>query len=197
MGAYSPAPVVTDEVHQRIMREVVLPTVAGMAADGHPYVGFLYAGVMIGADGAPRVIEYNCRFGDPEAQPVMLRLKSDLVALCQAALAGELAGLELAWDQRVALGVVMAAGGYPGSYRTGDVIEGLDDADADDLKVFHAGTRLADGQVVTNGGRVLCVVGLGDDVAAAQRRAYEGVARIHWRDRYYRRDIGHRAIRRT
>jgi phosphoribosylamine--glycine ligase len=197
MGAYSPAPVVTDEVHQRVMCEVIEPTVAGMAADGHPYMGFLYAGLMIGADGAPRVIEYNCRFGDPEAQPMMMRLKSDLVALCQAALAGELAGLELVWDQRVALGVVMAAGGYPGRYRTGDVVEGLDVADADDLKVFHAGTRLADGQVVTNGGRVLCVVGLGDDVAAARHRAYEGVARIHWRDRYFRRDIGHRAIRRT
>jgi phosphoribosylamine--glycine ligase len=196
MGAYSPAPVVTDLVYQRIMSEVVEPTVAGMAADGHPYTGFLYAGLMIGADGAPRVIEYNCRFGDPEAQPVMMRLESDLVALCRRALAGELAGVQLAWDRRVALGVVMAAGGYPDRYRRGDVIEGLDSVEAGDLKVFHAGTRLADGRVLTNGGRVLCVVGLGDDVAAAQRRAYQGVARIHWREAYFRRDIGHRAVHR-
>jgi len=194
MGAYSPAPVVTAEVHGRIMREVIEPTMAGMAADGHPYVGFLYAGLMITAAGEPKVIEFNCRFGDPEAQPVMMRLRSDLVDLCRRALAGDLAGAELDWDPRVALGVVMAAGGYPGSYRKGDVIEGLADVDADDLKVFHAGTRLADGAVVTNGGRVLCVVGMGDDAAAAQRRAYQGVERIRWRDHYYRRDIGHRAL---
>jgi len=194
MGAYSPAPVVTAEVHARVMREVIEPTVAGMAADGYPYVGFLYAGLMIAPDGAPKVIEFNCRFGDPEAQPVMMRLRSDLVQLCRAALAGDLDGVELDWDERVALGVVMAAGGYPEDYRKGDPIAGLDDVDDEDLKVFHAGTRLKDGEVVTNGGRVLCVVGLGVDVAAAQRRAYEGVARVRWADHYFRRDIGHRAI---
>jgi phosphoribosylamine--glycine ligase len=194
MGAYSPAPVVTGAVHRRIMREVVEPTVAGMAADGHPYTGFLYAGLMIGADGSPRVIEYNCRFGDPEAQPVMMRLKSDLVALCRRALDGGLTGVELDWDERVALGVVMAAGGYPDAYHQGDVIEGLEGVDGPDLKVFHAGTRLADGQVLTSGGRVLCVVGLGADVAAARRCAYQGVERIRWPDAYYRRDIGHRAV---
>jgi len=194
MGAYSPAPVVTPQVHERIMREVIEPTIAGMAADGHPYTGFLYAGLMIIPDGTPKVIEYNCRFGDPEAQPVMMRLRSDLVALCRRALAGDLAGVELDWDPRVSLGVVMAAGGYPEGYDKGDVIEGLDGVDADDLKVFHAGTRIEDGQVVTNGGRVLCVVGLGGDVAAAQARAYEGVNAIHWRNRYFRTDIGYRAI---
>ncbi|MEZ5561321.1 MAG: phosphoribosylamine--glycine ligase, partial [Pseudomonadales bacterium] len=196
MGAYSPAPVVTPEVHARIMREVIEPTVAGMAADGHPYSGFLYAGLMIDAEGAPRVIEFNCRFGDPEAQPVMMRLRSDLVALCQASLAGRLDGVELDWDPRVALGVVMAAGGYPGDYARGDVISGLESVAADDLKTFHAGTRLVDGQVVTDGGRVLCVVGLGADVKAAQQRAYQGVAAIRWRNQYYRHDIGHRAISR-
>jgi phosphoribosylamine---glycine ligase len=196
LGAYSPAPVVSAGVHARIMREVIEPTMAGMAADGHPYVGFLYAGLMIMADGSPKVIEYNCRFGDPEAQPVMMRLRSDLPAICRRALDGELAGLDLEWDDRVALGVVMAAGGYPDAYRKGDPIDGLDGIDTDDLKVFHAGTRLVDGQVLTNGGRVLCVVGMGADVAGAQRRAYEGVERIRWRDHYYRRDIGHRAIAR-
>jgi len=196
MGAYSPAPVVTPEIHQRIMREVIEPTVAGMAADGHSYTGFLYAGLMIMPDGTPKVIEYNCRFGDPEAQPVMMRLRSDLVRLCQRALAGELAGLELDWDPRVSLGVVMAAGGYPDTYAKGDVIDGLDGVDAADLKVFHAGTRLEGRRVLTNGGRVLCVVGLGDDVAAAQARAYEGVHAIHWRNRYFRTDIGYRAIAR-
>lgn len=196
MGAYSPAPVVTDAVHARIMREVIEPTMAGMAADGHPYQGFLYAGLMIMADGSPRVIEFNCRFGDPEAQPVMMRLRSDLVDACRRALGEGLDGLVLDWDERVALGVVMAAGGYPNAYRSGDVIEGLDGVDAEDLKVFHAGTRLEDGRVVTAGGRVLCVVGLGADVAAAQRRAYQGVERIHWADRYFRGDIGHRAIAR-
>jgi len=197
MGAYSPAPVVTPEIHRRIMREVIEPTVAGMAADGHPYTGFLYAGLMIMPDGSPKVIEFNCRFGDPEAQPVMMRLRSDLVALCRQALAGDLAAVELDWDPRVSLGVVMAAGGYPGSYASGDAIEGLDDVDAADLKVFHAGTRLEGSRVVTNGGRVLCVVGLGDDVAAAQARAYEGVHAIHWRNRHFRTDIGYRAIGRS
>jgi phosphoribosylamine---glycine ligase len=194
MGAYSPAPVVTPAVHARIMAEVIEPTLAGMAAAGSPYVGFLYAGLMIMPDGTPKVIEYNCRFGDPEAQPVMMRLRSDLVATCRRALAGDLGGVHLEWDERVALGVVMAAGGYPERYRQGDVIDGLTDVDGDDLKVFHSGTRLANGRVVTGGGRVLCVVGMGADVAAAQQRAYEGVGRIHWRDRYFRRDIGYRAI---
>jgi phosphoribosylamine---glycine ligase len=151
---------------------------------------------MITPAGEPRVIEFNCRFGDPEAQPVMMRLRSDLVQICQAALAGRLEGVQLDWDPRVALGVVMAAGGYPEVYRKGDPISGLDAPDAEDLKTFQAGTALVDGRVVTNGGRVLCVVGLGADVAAAQRRAYEGVARISWADHYYRRDIGHRAISR-
>ncbi len=196
MGAYSPAPVVTDAVHQRIMTEVIEPTVAGMAADGFPYVGFLYAGLMIAPDGSPRVIEFNCRFGDPEAQPVMMRLRSDLVSLCRDALAGSLDPVALEWDPRVALGVVMAAGGYPASYRKGDPIDGLEHSGADDLKVFHAGTRTEGGRVVTGGGRVLCVVGLGPDVAAAQARAYQGVARITWQDCYYRRDIGYRAIAR-
>jgi phosphoribosylamine--glycine ligase len=196
MGAYSPAPVVTPAVHARVMREVIEPTLAGMAAEGNPYVGFLYAGLMILPDGSPRVIEYNCRFGDPEAQPMMMRLRSDLVQICRAALAGALDGVSLEWDPRVALGVVMAAGGYPDQYRKGDPISGADLPAADDLKVFHAGTCLQDDVVVTNGGRVLCVVGLGSDVAAAQRRAYEGVARIHWANQYFRRDIGHRAVHR-
>ncbi|MEN9807700.1 MAG: phosphoribosylamine--glycine ligase, partial [Pseudomonadota bacterium] len=174
MGAYSPAPVVTPAVHARVLREVIEPTLAGMAADGHPYVGFLYAGLMIAPDGSPRVIEFNCRFGDPEAQPVMMRLRSDLVAACQAALAGTLDRLSLEWDPRVALGVVMAAGGYPDSYAKGDVIDGLEHAPTEDLRVFHAGTRLEGDRVVTNGGRVLCVVGLGADAATAQRRAYVG-----------------------
>lgn len=197
MGAYSPAPVVTDAVHTRVMREVIEPTLAGMAADGHPYVGFLYAGLMITPAGAPKVIEFNCRFGDPEAQPVMMRLRSDLVALCRAALTGTLDGVTLDWDPRVALGVVMAAGGYPEQYRKGDPIEGLDLPDAPDQKVFHAGTRLDGGRVVTNGGRVLCVVGLGPDAATAQRRAYARVGQIRWADHYFRRDIGYRAIGRN
>ena len=195
MGAYSPAPVVTPAVHERVMREVVEPTLRGMAADGAPYVGFLYAGLMITPEGAPKVIEFNCRFGDPEAQPVMMRLRSDLVEVCQQALAGELQGLELRWDERVALGVVMAAGGYPEAYDKGDVIEGLG-GDTPQCKTFHAGTALADGNVVTAGGRVLCVVGLGADIAAAQTVAYRGVAQINWRDHFYRSDIGHRALAR-
>lgn len=196
MGAYSPAPVVTPEIHTRIMEEVINPTMRGMAADGAPYVGFLYAGLMIMRDGTPKVIEFNCRFGDPEAQPVMMRLQSDLVAVCQQALQGELAGLELSWDPRVALGVVMAAGGYPESYDKGDAITGLE-ADVDpNVKTFHAGTRLQGGKIVTNGGRVLCVVGLGEDVADARDQAYTGVGRIDWNNRYYRRDIGYRALTR-
>ena len=196
MGAYSPAPVVSQDVHDRIMREVIQPTMAGMSADGAPFVGFLYAGLMIMADGTAKVIEFNCRFGDPEAQPVMMRLRSDLVELCQQALAGGLAEAELLWDDRVALGVVMAAGGYPLGYDKGAVISGLAEMTDQDVKTFHAGTTLVDGEVVTNGGRVLCVVGLGDTVAAAQDKAYAGVAQIDWRDCYYRRDIGYRAISR-
>jgi len=196
MGAYSPAPVVSQDVHDRIMREVIQPTVAGMSADGAPFVGFLYAGLMIMADGTAKVIEFNCRFGDPEAQPVMMRLRSDLVELCQQALAGGLAEAELLWDDRVALGVVMAAGGYPLGYDKGDVISGLAEMTDQDVKTFHAGTTIVDGEVVTNGGRVLCVVGLGDTVAAAQAKAYASVAQIDWRDCYYRRDIGYRAISR-
>ncbi|HEY5647305.1 MAG TPA: phosphoribosylamine--glycine ligase [Pseudomonadales bacterium] len=194
MGAYSPAPVVTPEVYRRVMAEVIEPTLRGMAEDGAEYVGFLYAGLMIMPDGSPKVIEFNCRFGDPEAQPVLMRLRSDLVALCERAIDGTLAGVTLDWDERVSLGVVMAAGGYPETYDKGDPISGLDDVVGPDVKVFHAGTRLENGTVVTNGGRVLCVVGLGKDVAAARLRAYQGVAAIDWRGRYYRSDIGHRAI---
>ncbi|MCB1922369.1 MAG: phosphoribosylamine--glycine ligase [Gammaproteobacteria bacterium] len=196
MGAYSPAPVVTDEVYRRIMDEVIMPTVAGMAAEGLPYTGFLYAGLMIAADGTPKVIEYNCRFGDPETQPIMLRLRSDLVAHCLAALDGGLDAEIASWDPRRAVGVVLAAGGYPGGYRQGDVIDGLDDADAADRKVFHAGTANKDSQVVTAGGRVLCATALGDSVAAAQAAAYELAAKISWPDMFYRHDIGFRAIAR-
>ncbi len=196
MGAYSPAPVVTDTVHRRIMEEVILPTVRGMAAEGNPYTGFLYAGLMITPDGTPKVIEYNCRFGDPETQPIMVRLRSDLVALCEAALDRRLDQVGVQWDPRPALGVVMAAGGYPGDYRKGDVIEGLEGIDGEDLKVFHAGTTLKDGRTVTAGGRVLCVTAIGGSVKEAQQRAYGAVACIRWADAYYRRDIGYRAVAR-
>ena len=193
MGAYSPAPVVTSDVHVTVMREVIEPTLAGMAKDGAPYVGFLYAGLMINGEGRPKVIEFNCRFGDPEAQPVMMRLRSDLLHACQAAVAGKLADVQLQFDPRVALGVVMAAGGYPGRYESDDVISGLDKELAD-TKVFHAGTRQQQSEIVTAGGRVLCVVGLGEDVALAQARAYERLDLIGWRNRYFRKDIGRRAI---
>ncbi len=197
MGAYSPAPVVTDALHQRIMDEVILPTVRGMAAEGRPYTGFLYAGLMIAPDGAPQVLEYNCRFGDPETQPILLRLRSDLVDLCEAAMEGRLDQVRADWDPRAALGVVMAAGGYPGSYRKGDPIQGLEEADAlEDAKLFHAGTALKDDQVVTSGGRVLCAAALGATVSEAQTRAYELADTVHWQAVYYRRDIGHRAIAR-
>ncbi|MGB5097863.1 MAG: phosphoribosylamine--glycine ligase, partial [Porticoccaceae bacterium] len=196
MGAYSPAPVVTDAVHRRVMAEVILPTVRGMAAEGNRYRGFLYAGLMITADGAPRVIEYNCRFGDPETQPILLRLRSDLVGLVQAALSGRLDGVAADWDPRPALGVVMAAGGYPGNYRTGDPILGLPETPDPTLKVFHAGTRLQAGTVVTSGGRVLCVTALGATVRAAQTRAYDCIRGIHWEGGFYRSDIGYRAIAR-
>ena len=195
MGAYSPAPVVTPEVHARIMNEVIHPTVDGMAADGAPYQGFLYAGLMVMTDGSVKVIEFNCRFGDPEAQPVLMRLKSDLVALCRGALAGGLRDMELEWDERAAVGVVMAAGGYPLAYESGHVIEGIDDA-LPDTKVFHAGTALADGRIVTAGGRVLCVTALGESVRSARQSAYERVGGIAWKDAYYRTDIGYRAINR-
>lgn len=194
MGAYSPAPVVTAEIHQRVMDEVIWPTVRGMAAEGNIYTGFLYAGLMIGQDGQPKVIEFNCRFGDPETQPIMLRLQSDLVELCLAACEGKLDEKESQWDERPALGVVLAAGGYPGDYRTGDVIHGLPLEEVADGKIFHAGTRLEDDLVMTNGGRVLCVTALGADVAAAQRRAYELATPVSWEGSFYRRDIGYRAI---
>jgi phosphoribosylamine--glycine ligase len=197
MGAYSPAPVVTPGIHERVMREVIEPTIQGMAADGVRYTGFLYAGLMIGKDGTPRVLEFNCRFGDPETQPIMMRLRSDLVELCLAAADGRLEGVKAEWDPRCALGVVLAAEGYPNSYRKGDVIEGLDEAAAIGVKIFHAGTRLDDeGRVLTAGGRVLCVCGLGDTVKAAQQAAYAGVDRIRWQGMFCRRDIGHRAIAR-
>jgi phosphoribosylamine--glycine ligase len=193
MGAYSPAPLVDAALHRQIMEQVIGPTMSGLAADGIPYTGFLYAGLMVGEDGVARVLEYNCRFGDPETQPVLMRLKSDLVALCESALDGTLEPDGAEWDPRAALGVVLAAGGYPFDYRKGDPISGLGEALAD-CKVFHAGTRRENGAVVTAGGRVLCVCALGEGVAEAQARAYEQVGRIAWRDVYYRRDIGYRAL---
>ncbi len=196
MGAYSPAPVVTPEIEARIMHEVIEPTLKGMYIDGSPYLGFLYAGLMIMADGTPKVIEFNCRMGDPETQPVMARLKSDLVAICKATLDGSLAKQHAEWDERAALGVVMAAGGYPESYAKGNAIAGLDDADGDAQKVFHAGTADSGDDVVTSGGRVLCVVGLGNSVAEAAGKAYDAVAKLCWDGVYFRRDIGHRAIAR-
>ncbi|MBO8135650.1 phosphoribosylamine--glycine ligase [Dickeya fangzhongdai] len=196
MGAYSPAPVVTDEVHQRVMDQIIWPTVRGMAAEGNVYTGFLYAGLMISPDGQPKVIEFNCRFGDPETQPIMLRLKSDLVELCLAACDGKLDEKTSDWDARPSLGVVLAAGGYPADYRNGDVISGLPTQDAADGKVFHAGTKLNGDDVVTNGGRVLCVTALGHSVAEAQQRAYELAKPISWEGSFCRSDIGYRAIAR-
>jgi len=197
MGAYSPAPVVTPDVHARIMREVVEPTVRGMAADGVPFTGFLYAGLMIDAAGAPKVIEFNVRFGDPETQPVMMRLTSDFAALIEAAIDGALDGVQAQWDPRPALGVVMAAEHYPDTPRTGDAINTWDTPPLPDTKVFHAGTRLdAHGQAVTAGGRVLCVVALGESVADAQHRAYGEIAGISWPGEFHRKDIGWRAIER-
>ena len=194
MGAYSPAPVVTPAVEQRILREIIEPTLAGMAADGCRFSGFLYAGVMVAADGTPKVLEFNVRFGDPETQPIMMRLRSDLVALVEAALAGRLDRTIAEWDPRPAIGVVMAAGGYPGEVRKGDPIGGLDAVPAGDIKVFHAATRDEGGRVLTNGGRVLTVCALGDTVAAAQAAAYRGVDAIRWTGAFCRRDIGWRAI---
>ncbi|MAD46146.1 MAG: phosphoribosylamine--glycine ligase [Oceanospirillaceae bacterium] len=196
MGAYSPAPVVTQEIHDRIMREVIVPTVEGMAAEGNDYTGFLYAGLMIDESGAPKVIEYNCRFGDPETQPIMLRMQSDLVAHCLAALEGKLDTETTQWDPRASLGVVLAAGGYPEAYDKGDVIS-LPRNDGTDRKVFHAGTRLNDaGQVVTAGGRVLCATALGRNVSEAQAQAYELVKQVSWKGMFCRSDIGYRAIQR-
>jgi phosphoribosylamine--glycine ligase len=196
MGAYSPAPVVTAEVHARIMTEVIEPTVKGMIVDGRPYTGFLYAGLMIDSNGSPRVVEYNCRFGDPETQPILMRLQSDLIPLCEAAIDGCLNSVDVQWDSRAAVGVVLAAGGYPAAYRKGDVITGFDNIDSDDCKIFHAGTASQDNKVVTAGGRVLCATALGNTVAEAQDRAYKMIASINWEDMYYRTDIGYRAIAR-
>lgn len=205
MGAYSPAPVVDAAAHQRIMDEVILPTMRGMAAEGNAYTGFLYAGLMIDATGTPKVIEYNCRFGDPETQPIMMRLQSDLVALCLSALEGKLDTASAQWDERKAIGVVMAAGGYPDSYEKGKTITGLPEGIAGEaitnkedveVKVFHAGTQFEDGEIKTTGGRVLCVTALGDTVLAAQQKAYAAAQKIHWDKAFYRSDIGYRAIAR-
>jgi phosphoribosylamine--glycine ligase len=197
MGAYSPAPVVTPGIERRIMEEVIRPTIEGLATDGLPYTGFLYAGLMIGSDGSPRVLEYNCRFGDPETQPILMRLRSDLVEICLAALDGRLDQVKADWSPKAALGVVMAAGGYPDTYERGNPIEGLDEASqVPDAKVFHAGTSLRRGELVTNGGRVLCATALGDTVSDARARAYALVDKIRWRHAYYRGDIGYRAVAR-
>ena len=194
MGAYSPAPVVTDLVYERVMERIIEPTIAGMTKDGMPYTGFLYAGLMIDADGNPRVIEFNCRFGDPETQPIMMRLKSDLGDLCSAAIRGVLNDSSVEWDPRPALGVVLAAGGYPGNYDKGHAIHGLLNDQPKHTKIFHAGTAQKDDQVVTSGGRVLCVTALGDTIQDARENAYNGVDTIQWQDMLYRRDIGWRAI---
>ncbi|MBN2063071.1 MAG: phosphoribosylamine--glycine ligase [Deltaproteobacteria bacterium] len=196
MGAYSPAPVITTEISERILKDVIEPTVSGMAEEGFPYLGFLYAGLMIDKDGTPNVLEYNCRFGDPETQPILMRLKSDLIEICLAAMEGRLDKTDVEWDDRASLGVVMAAKGYPESYRKGDVIRGLDDITTEACKVFHAGTKIQDGKVVTNGGRVLCVTALGGSVSQAQKNAYDNVRKIIWDNVYYRTDIGYRAIAR-
>ncbi|MCK5649335.1 MAG: phosphoribosylamine--glycine ligase [Gammaproteobacteria bacterium] len=196
MGAYSPAPVVTDEIAEKVMQTVIIPTIEGMAAEGNEYTGFLYAGLMISPDGELKVLEYNCRFGDPETQPIMMRLQSDLVELCQAAIDHKLDTMTAQWDSRAAIGIVMAAGGYPAAYETGHAIEGLDLVDTDSTKVFHAGTSEKDGQVVTSGGRVLCMTALGDSVSEAQKQVYQKVEKIYWKDAFFRTDIGYRAIAR-
>jgi phosphoribosylamine--glycine ligase len=196
MGAYSPAPVVDEAVHRRVMNEVILPTVRGMAAEGNSYTGFLYAGLMINERGEPKVIEYNCRFGDPETQPILMRLQSDLCALCDSALDGTLDQAQTSWDERCAMGVVLAAGGYPGDYGKGFIIEGLDAPQDDNIKVFHAGTAMKEGKVVTSGGRVLCVTALAGDIATAQRNCYEAADKISWDGVTLRRDIGWRAVAR-
>ena len=196
MGAYSPAPIVTPKVHARVMREIIQPAVQGMAQEGHPYVGFLYAGLMIDSAGNPRTLEFNCRLGDPETEPILMRLKSDLLELVEHALAGTLERAEAEWDRRCALGVVLAAAGYPDEPRKGDRIQGLP-APAPDCRVFHAGTRLDSGTLVTNGGRVLCVTALGDSLRIARSRAYEAIERIRYDGMQYRRDIGHRALKKS
>lgn len=194
MGAYSPAPVVTPELHEKIMQEVIEPTLKGMAEEGNSYTGFLYAGLMISKDGKLKVLEYNCRFGDPETQPIMMRLNSDLVFLCQNALDKKLNQISTEWDNRCALGVVLAAGGYPDNYEKGSVIYGLNTQQNQNVKIFHAGTQQCNDQIVTNGGRVLCVCALGETVAIAQQQAYEACRVIHWDNMYYRTDIGFKAI---
>lgn len=196
MGAYSPAPVVTPEIHDLVMKDIIRPTVDGMAAEGNIYTGFLYAGLMINAAGEPKVIEYNCRFGDPETQPIMLRLQSDLVELCLAALSGDLDQMTATWDSRPAIGIVLAAGGYPDAYSKGDLVMGLPSDESINEKVFHAGTQLNAGNTVTNGGRVLCATALGHSVLEAQQRAYELAKKISWKGMFYRNDIGYRAIAR-
>jgi len=196
MGAYSPAPVISDELHKRAMETVILPTIRGMAEQGMPFTGFLYAGLMISPSGETKVLEFNVRFGDPETQPIMMRLQSDLAELCLAAINGRLDQADALWDPRPALGVVMAAGGYPDSYSKGHIISGLDTATNDSVRVFHAGTALENGEVVTSGGRVLCVCSLADSVKAAASAAYSGCDNIHWDGAFYRGDIGHRAISR-
>jgi phosphoribosylamine--glycine ligase len=194
MGAYSPAPVLSAEIEARVMQDIILPTVRGMRAEGNRYRGFLYAGLMIGVDGTASVVEYNCRFGDPETQPIMMRLQSDLVELCLAACHGELDGKSTQWDERASLGVVLAAAGYPDSYAKGETINNIP-AESDNGKVFHAGTRRdANGNILSDGGRVLCAVGLGEDIAAAQRQAYDIVAEIDWKTAYFRTDIGFKAL---
>ena len=194
MGAYSPAPVVTPAVYDIVMRDVINPTLKGMADDGLPYTGFLYAGLMIANDGTVKVLEYNCRFGDPETQPIMMRMKSDLVELCEAALIGDLDKTSTEWDERAALGVVLAAGGYPDAYQKGDVISGLPSEEQADRKIFHAGTQQVGDDIVTSGGRVLCAVALGETILEAQTKAYELADSIHWNNIYYRTDIGFKAI---
>ncbi|MDO9162623.1 MAG: phosphoribosylamine--glycine ligase [Methylococcaceae bacterium] len=195
MGAYSPAPVVTPEIHRQVMRQVIEPTLKGMAADGLPYTGFLYAGLMISPNGSIKVLEYNCRFGDPETQPIMMRLKSDLVELCEAALAENLDTTDSDWDERASLGVVLAAGGYPDSYQKGAIISGLPNTESNECKVFHAGTLQQGNDIVTAGGRVLCACALGEDIFEAQTKAYALVEKIHWENIYYRNDIGFKAIK--
>jgi phosphoribosylamine--glycine ligase len=194
MGAYSPAPIVTPAMHARVMREIINPTIQGMAKDGIQYTGFLYAGLMIDAQGNPKTLEFNCRMGDPETQPIMSRLKSDFVTVVEHAVGGTLDAVELEWDRRTAVGVVMAADGYPDSPRKGDVITGIP-AETPECVTFHAGTALANGKLVTSGGRVLCVVGLGDNVKMAQKQAYDAVEKIHFDGAQYRRDIGWRGVK--
>lgn len=196
MGAYSPAPVLTDKLYKRAMKEVIEPTVKGMANEGIPYTGFLYAGLMILEDGTPSVLEYNCRLGDPETQPILLRLKTDLVELCMATVDGCLDRVTAEWDTRASLGVVMTAGGYPEKYNKGDIISGLPEKEEANIKVFHAGTAMKDGRVVTSGGRVLCITALGNTVGEAQKKAYSVVNKIKWENVYYRTDIGYRAVKR-